>query len=328
MRRRAAFVILALTAWTLGSALGAIAPGSSEASGDPPIMLSAAHAGYTPDLTGDRPISILAIGSGARPYQGPERGLADSIHLIEIDPRNRHAVIIGIPRDSWVSIPGYGMNKINASMAIGGPPLLVRTVEQMSGIHIQYFALTSFWGLTSMIDQIGGLTIRVPFPMHDSFSRADFHPGVQRLRGAEVLAFSRDRHSLRSGDFGRSEDGGRVLIAALTQFRNGVREGPDRAAPVGLGGDAQPLDGPAAHERPAARVPLHPDPAEQRPERRTARRRRLRERHVDRSALPFGQGDLPRREPFGDRPREPPPSIADRGAVGARAARNMDMSDR
>jgi LCP family protein required for cell wall assembly len=219
-------VILALAAWTLGSALGAIAPGSSDASADAPIMLSAAHAGYTPHLTGNRPISILAIGSGARPYQNPVGGLADSIHLIEIDPKNRHAVIIGIPRDSWVSIPGHGMNKINASMAIGGPPLLVRTVELLSGIHIQYFALTSFWGLTSMIEQTGGLMIRVPFPMHDRYSGADFHPGVQRLRGSEVLAFSRDRHSLRSGDFGRSEDGGRVLIAALTQFRTEFEKDP------------------------------------------------------------------------------------------------------
>ena len=226
MRRRAAFVILALMAWTLGSALGAIPPGSSDASADAPIMLSAAHAGYTPDLTGNRPISILAIGSGARPYQNPARGLADSIHLIEIDPKNRHAVIIGIPRDSWVSIPGHGMNKINASMGIGGPPLLIRTIERLSGTRIQYFALTSFWGLTSMIDQTGGLTIRVPFPMHDRYSRADLHPGVQRLSGGEVLAFSRDRHSLQSGDFGRSEDGGRVLIAALAQFREGFAKDP------------------------------------------------------------------------------------------------------
>jgi polyisoprenyl-teichoic acid--peptidoglycan teichoic acid transferase len=226
VRKHGTFAIAALAAWTLGSALGAIAPGSSEASADAPILLSAAHAGHTPMLTGDRPISILAIGSGARPYQAPERGLADSIHLIEIDPKNRHAVIIGIPRDSWVSIPGHGTNKINASMAIGGPPLLVKTVERLSGIHIQYFALTSFWGLTSMIDQIGGLTIRVPFPMHDPDSRSDFHPGVQRLRGGELLAFSRDRHSLRSGDFGRSEDGGRVFIAALTQFRKEFEKDP------------------------------------------------------------------------------------------------------
>ncbi len=118
------------------------------------------------------------------------------------------------------------MNKINASMALGGPRLLIETIERLTGTHIDYFALTSFWGLTSMIDQIGGLTIRVPFPMHDRYSGASFHPGVQRLNGRQVLAFSRDRHSLRSGDFGRSEDGGRVFVAALTQFRAGFEKDP------------------------------------------------------------------------------------------------------
>jgi polyisoprenyl-teichoic acid--peptidoglycan teichoic acid transferase len=219
VKKRATFAVLALAAWTLGSALGAIAPGSSGAAADAPIMLSAAHAGYAPELTSRRPISILAIGSGARPYLSPERGLADSIHLIEIDPRHRRAVIIGIPRDSWVPIPGHGMNKINASMAIGGPQLLVRTIERLSGVRIQYYALTSFWGLISMIDQIGGLTLRVPFAMHDRYSRADLHAGMQRLSGKETLAFSRDRHSLPNGDFGRSLNGGRVFLAALAQFR-------------------------------------------------------------------------------------------------------------
>jgi LCP family protein required for cell wall assembly len=226
VRRRATFAIAALVVWTLGSALGAIGPRVSQASSDPSIMVSAAHAGYTPDLTGNRPISILAIGSGARPYQSPDRGLADSIHLIEIDPKNRHAVIIGIPRDSWVPIPGHGTDKIDAAMAIGGPPLLVRTVERLSRVHIQYFALTSFWGLVSMIHQIHGLTVPVPFPMHDRYSHADFHAGVRRMNGAEVLAFSRDRHSLPSGDFGRSQNGGRVFIAALRQFQEEVARDP------------------------------------------------------------------------------------------------------
>jgi polyisoprenyl-teichoic acid--peptidoglycan teichoic acid transferase len=224
--KRLIFAVLALVVWALGSALGAISPGSGEASTEAPIMLSSAHAGYTPKLTGARPISILAIGSGARPYQSPERGLADSIHLIEIDPRTHRAVIIGIPRDSYVSIPGHGVDKINAAMGLGGPPLLVETVEHLGGIHIQYSALTSFWGLTSMIQQIDGLTIRVPFPMHDRYSRADFHAGVQRLSGEQVLAFSRDRHSLPSGDFGRSLNGGRVFIAALAQYQKEVRDDP------------------------------------------------------------------------------------------------------
>jgi polyisoprenyl-teichoic acid--peptidoglycan teichoic acid transferase len=219
VRRHAGFAIAALAAWTLGSTLGAIELGSVPAAAEPAIMVTSAHVGFTPELSSRQPISILAIGSGARPYQDPARGLADSIHLIEIDPQGRRAAIIGIPRDSYVPIPGHGTNKINSAMAIGGPPLLVQTIEQLSGVRIQYFAMTSFWGLTSMIEQIGGLTIHVPFPMHDSNSMADFRAGTQHLHGWQVLAFSRDRHSLPNGDFGRSEDGGRVFIAALTQFR-------------------------------------------------------------------------------------------------------------
>jgi LCP family protein required for cell wall assembly len=213
------FAIAALAAWTLGSTLGVIELGSVPAAAEPAIMVTSAHAGFAPEFSGDQPISILAIGSGARPYQDPARGLADSIHLIEIDPQGRRAAIIGIPRDSYVPIPGHGTNKINAAMALGGPPLLVQTIEQLSGVRIQYFAMTSFWGLTSMIEQIGGLTIHVPFAMHDSNSMADFRAGTQHLHGWQVLAFSRDRHSLPNGDFGRSEDGGRVFIGALTQFR-------------------------------------------------------------------------------------------------------------
>ena len=226
MRKHATFAIATLFVWTLGSAVGAVVSGSSDASAEPSILVTSAHSGSFPRVGGNRPISILAIGSGARPYQDPARGLADSIHLIEIDPKGRRAVIVGIPRDSYVSIPGHGTSKINAAMAIGGPPLLIRTIERLGGIRIHYSALTSFWGLTSMIDQIGGLTVRVPFPMHDQYSRADFHAGVQRLRGAEVLAFSRDRHSLQNGDFGRSENGGRVFVAALRQFRLELREDP------------------------------------------------------------------------------------------------------
>jgi LCP family protein required for cell wall assembly len=226
VRKHAAFAIAALAAWVLGSAVGAIGPGSTPASAAPAILVTAGHSGSTPTLRADRPVSILAIGSGARPYQDPTRGLADSIHLIEIDPQGRRAVIIGIPRDSYVPIPGHGTNKINAAMGYGGPPLLVRTVEQLSGVHIDYFAMTSFWGLTSMIDQIGGLTLHVPFPMHDPDSRADFSAGVHHLNGAQVLAFSRDRHSLANGDFGRSQNGGRVFLAALAQFQKEYRQDP------------------------------------------------------------------------------------------------------
>ena len=118
-----------------------------------------------------------------------------------------------------MEIPGRGTSKINASMVQGGPDLLVETVESISGLTIDYYALTTFWGMSQLYDNLGGLTIDVPFPMQDSFSGSDFEPGVQTLDGKQVLAFSRDRHSLSGGDFARQENGGRVLIASLAEFR-------------------------------------------------------------------------------------------------------------
>lgn len=226
--RRGAVALLALAAWIAGSTLGTIRPGShlSAAHAAPFIEIGQAHAGYVPVLDGTTPIFILFIGSGARPGEDVAHSLADSIHIVAISPAKHHASILGIPRDSWVSIPGYGMNKINAAMVYGGPPLLVQTVEQITGIKLEYWALATFWGFTDIVNSIGGLNVDVPFPMHDHYSHAEFDAGVQVLRGPQALAFARDRHSLPEGDFGRSEDGGRLIVAALAQFRREFTKDP------------------------------------------------------------------------------------------------------
>jgi polyisoprenyl-teichoic acid--peptidoglycan teichoic acid transferase len=218
VRRRAVLAVTALVAWVVGSALGtlgAVAPAAAQTG----IVIGKAHAGYAPSLTGDKPIVLLIVGSGARLGDDVEHSLADSIHVVSINPVKHKATIIGIPRDSWVEIPGRGATKINASLVEGGPELLVQTVESMSGLKIDYYALTTFWGMSQLYDNLGGLTLDVPFSMQDSYSGADFEPGVQTLDGKQVLAFSRDRHSLSGGDFARQENGGRVLIASLTEFR-------------------------------------------------------------------------------------------------------------
>jgi LCP family protein required for cell wall assembly len=215
------FAVTALVAWVAGSALGALGPigGATPAFAQAGVVIGKAHAGYAPSLTGGTPIVILVVGSGARPGDDVTHSLADSIHVVSINPDKHKATIIGVPRDSWVEIPGQGTAKINSSMVYGGPGLLVQTVESISGLTIDYYALTTFWGVQQLYDNLGGLTMNVPFSMHDSYSGADFEPGVQRLNGNQVLAFSRDRHSLPEGDFARSENGGRVLMASLAQFR-------------------------------------------------------------------------------------------------------------
>ena len=228
MRRRAFVVVVSLVAWVAGSALGGVGPSVQAHASSSGLAIGKAHAGYTPSLTGSKPVVILIVGSGARQGDDVLHSLADSIHLLFINPAKHHATIVGIPRDSYVSISGGGTNKINSSLVFGGTAGLISTIEAVTGVHIDYWAITTFWGLISMIGRVGGVSVDIPFSMHDSYSTADFEPGRQLLSGEQALAFARDRHSLSSGDFGRSEDGGRLLMALLTQFQKEYRADPSR----------------------------------------------------------------------------------------------------
>jgi polyisoprenyl-teichoic acid--peptidoglycan teichoic acid transferase len=223
--RRMRLGIAGLVAWTLASALAAASlvglahPASAQAG----IVIGKAHAGYAPSLDGD-PIVILMIGSGAREGEDVMHSLADSIHVVSIDPETHKATIVGIPRDSWVPIAGFGTAKINSSLVDGGPDLLVQTVESLSGLTIDYWAITTFWGITDLVDELGGLTVDVPFQMDDYNSGSSFEPGTYTLNGRQTLQFARDRHSFAQGDFARSENGGRILLAFLAQFRKAFQK--------------------------------------------------------------------------------------------------------
>jgi LCP family protein required for cell wall assembly len=226
-RRRATLLVVALVAWVLGTALGTTTEGAT-ARATPFLQLEQARAGYVPALDGSTPIFILVLGSDARPGEEIAGQRADSIHVVAINPAKHRATIVGFPRDSWVEIPGYGTNKINAAMPAGGPELVVKTVESLLGVRMDYWALTWFDGFRAMIDDIGGLTVDVPFDVHDSYSRADLSAGLQTLDGRDALAFARARHALPTGDFGRSENQGLLLVSALAQFRKEFAKDPSR----------------------------------------------------------------------------------------------------
>jgi LCP family protein required for cell wall assembly len=226
-RLRAALVATLLVTWVLGTVLGT-APRNAPAGAAPYFQLQQAHAGYLPTLDGSTPIFILVLGSDARPGEEITGQRADSIHLVSINPEKAKATIIGFPRDSWVTIPGYGTNKINAAMTAGGPSLVVDTVESLMGITIDYWALTWFEGFQAMINDIGGLTVNVPFDVYDHYAHAQIDAGSQVLSGRDALALARARHALPEGDFGRSENQGLLLVSALAQFRKEFTSDPSR----------------------------------------------------------------------------------------------------
>ena len=162
---------------------------------------------------------FLIIGSDARPGQDMLRSRADSIHVAAVDPLVREGTVLGFPRDSYVNVPGHGKQKINAALALGGPDLLVRAVRELTGFPIEYYAVTAFDGIVKMTDDLKGVDVKVPYRMNDHYSGARFEPGWHHMDGRQVLAFTRARYGVPGGDFGRSENQGRVILHALQKLR-------------------------------------------------------------------------------------------------------------
>ena len=185
----------------------------------------AGRAAFAPGLPSNGPLFVLVIGSDARPGRSAVNARADSIHIVGVNPRLGRVSILGIPRDSWVAIPGSGTNKINAALVRGGPELLVRTVEQVSWVDIDAFVLTGFVGFERLVDAVGGIEVRIPYPIDDSAAGAHLRAGPEHLNRDEALAFARARHDVPAGDFSRSFNQGRLIIAALATLRRQVAIG-------------------------------------------------------------------------------------------------------
>jgi polyisoprenyl-teichoic acid--peptidoglycan teichoic acid transferase len=193
------------------------------------MQAQAGRAAFAPGLPSNGPLFVLVIGSDARPGRSAVNARADSIHIVGVNPHLGRVSILGIPRDSWVAIPGSGTNKINAALVRGGPELLVRTVEQVSGIKIDAFVLTGFVGFERLVDAVGGIDVRIPYPIDDSAAGAHFRAGPEHLNRSEALAFARARHDVPAGDFSRSFNQGRLIIAALATLRRQVASGRSAA---------------------------------------------------------------------------------------------------
>jgi LCP family protein required for cell wall assembly len=130
---------------------------------------------------------------------------SDSIMLLHMG--GGKPVLVSIPRDSFVTIPGHGQNKINAALAFGGPSLLIQTVENVTGLRINHYMGIGFGGLVSVVNTVGGVRVCVPAAIpKDSFSGFSLSKGCHNLNGTQALAFVRDRHSFATSDLQRIQD--------------------------------------------------------------------------------------------------------------------------
>lgn len=141
---------------------------------------------------------------------GPER--TDTIMLVHV-PKSGKTTLVSLPRDSYVSIPGQGKDKLNAAFAIGGPALLVQTVEIATGLRIDHYAQIGFGGFASVVDTLGGIDVCVPKPIDDPLAGIDLPAGCQRLNGPQALGFVRSRATALA-DLDRMNNQ-RIFMAAL-----------------------------------------------------------------------------------------------------------------
>ncbi|MDP9234427.1 MAG: LCP family protein [Actinomycetota bacterium] len=187
------------------------------------ISIGRVHAGFQPTRG---KLFVLVIGNDAR-HGNPNGALADAIHLVGIDTNSMKAGILNLPRDSWVTIPGYGTGKINESLVDGGPELVARTVESLTGIRIAYWVMTGFGGFYQIVKNVGGVKVDVPINLNDpSGSGAVMSAGVHKLAPLQALSFVRDRHDFPDGDVSRTANQARFLLALLRKLRHEVASNP------------------------------------------------------------------------------------------------------
>ncbi len=189
---------------------------------------------------------------------GPDQGTlnTDTLILVRIpDDATLPTTAVSIPRDSYVSVPGFGTHKINSAyvrgsdaararlvaQGVGGAALeqqsaqagrrtLITTVEQLTGVSVDHYAEVNLAGFAEITQAVGGVPVCLNAPVRDSYSGANFRAGLQTLEGPAALAFVRQRHGLPRGDLDRVVR----QQAFLASFAHEVRSAGTLADPAQL----------------------------------------------------------------------------------------------
>lgn len=184
---------------------------------------------------GDGRVNVLLLGRGGEGHDGAD--LTDTVILASIDPINKKAALVSLPRDLWVE-SDQGESKINAVFALTknaaladdveaaeaekqGIKAVEEEVEEVTGVNIHYYGMIDFAGFEKAVNTVGGVTINVPEELRDSTMawQNNWNPvlakaGVQEMTGKQALMYVRSRHGSARGDFDRAERQ-RIFLTAL-----------------------------------------------------------------------------------------------------------------
>jgi len=160
---------------------------------------------------------------------------SDTILVLHIPANGLPPVLVSIPRDSFVPIPGHGSSKINAAFALGGPQLLAQTVQNVTGLYINHYMGIGFGGFVDVVDAVGGVNMCLPGPMKDPKAGLNLKAGCQTLDGAQALGYVRTRNFAVS-DLQREQDQRLFMKALLSKMTSpSVMLNPFKALPAATG---------------------------------------------------------------------------------------------
>jgi LCP family protein required for cell wall assembly len=174
--------------------------------GDPFQAIPQTERATVDPVAGDA-LNILLLGSDSRISAGnPQDWVSgaqrtDAIMVLHLSADRKSASVVSLPRDSWVTVPGHGKNKINAAFSLGGPSLMIRTVESVTGVRIDHVVVMDFTGFKDVTDALGGVKICVPKTVSDRIGTVK--AGCQVMNGETALQYVRQRKTLSGGDFDR-----------------------------------------------------------------------------------------------------------------------------
>jgi len=199
-----AVLLIALLAWPIGLVMWA----------NGKIQHTEALSG----ATGTTGTTYLLTGSDSRADGGVKDdgtvgARTDTILLLHV-PDSGPTALISLPRDTYVAIPGHGHGKLNAAFAWGGAPLLVETVEKLSGMTIDHYAEIGMAGVKDVVDGVGGVRLCYDKTVKDKDSHLNWKAGCHEVGGKKALAFARMRKSDPQGDIGRAQRQ-RQLVSAI-----------------------------------------------------------------------------------------------------------------
>src|SRR4051794_5052735 len=187
------------------------------------------------DALDGTPFNVLVTGLDGPRLDAPDvvGERTDTMMLVRIEPAAKKVEVVSLPRDLWVAIPGHGEGRLNSAFQIGGPQLLIQTVENTLGVPVGRYLGIDLTGFEDLVEQAGGVRVEFPYPARARSSGLDVPTsGCRTLDGAQSLSLVRARKDLQwlvdgrwhldvTGDFGRmqrQQTFGRAVLTALGQL--------------------------------------------------------------------------------------------------------------